>query len=183
AVQQLQFYTSSLPQQQQDATDEYKQQGSREFAPQPAIVPVASFGEALPLTSDQDIDEFAEIQAPQQLQEELAGTTKKIDQITERFQQGLQSILEGAEKTPNLATPAKSASSAELPISPQVMKQLKQEQARSELLQTIGKALDKTWIAKTLNSAREAHQSHIKKEYYASIRTKIAQRFAPKVSN
>jgi len=157
AVQQLDFYTASLQpqQQQQDATDEYKQQSSREFASQPAIVPVASFGEALPLTSDQDIDEFAEIQAPQQLQKEIAGT--------------------------NLATPAKSASSAEA-ISPQVMKQLKQEQARSELLQTIGKALDKKWIAQTLNTAKDANP-HIKKEYYASIRTRIAQRFAPKLSN
>ena len=183
AVQQLDFYTASLqPQQQQDETEEYKQQSSREFASQPAIVPVASFGEALPLTSDQDIDEFSDIDAPQQLQQELAGTTEKIDQITERFQQGLQSILEGAEKTPNLATPAKSASSAELPISPQVMKQLKQEQARSELLQTIGKALDKKWIAQTLNTAKDA-KPHIKKEYYASIRTRIAQRFAPKLSN
>jgi hypothetical protein len=182
-VQQLDFYTASLQpqQQQQDATDEYKQQSSREFASQPAIVPVASFGEALPLTSDQDIDEFSDIDAPQQLQQELAGTTEKIDQITERFQQGLQSILEGAEKTPNLATPAKPASSAEA-ISPQVIKKMQQEQAQSELLQTIGKALDKKWIAQTLNTAKDA-KPHIKKEYYASFKTKIAQKFAPKVSN
>ncbi len=87
------------------------------------------------ITSDQNVDEFAEIQAPQvteQLQQEIACNTEKIDQITEQFEQGLQSIFDGRNNT-YLSNPCKKpASSAQLPMSLQVIKQMQQNWASTK---------------------------------------------------